>query len=222
MQTTKERAFSFRALVQKIRNWLHNEYLMWFTPTTNIPKTPTPLNSFYVWLRYFSVQAVKYRWWKFSESFKWQLKCYLNFWRMPTILRKTIDGFFASEVMRKELTTKEDIAESFMEEIEELVHVIYLKEFEKEYHQTTKLERGIIHQSIKEKYDDFELRCPDKYLTAKQKQQREDDAYDNYITSRGEPVDPTAYLPYQAKALLKKHNLKSRHFADWELYDKEL
>ena len=45
---------------------------------------------------------INYRLWLFKESFKWHLKCYLVFWRLPTLLENALDGFSTSGSFNKD------------------------------------------------------------------------------------------------------------------------
>ena len=71
---------------------------------------------------------LNYKWSEFKRSFKWHVKCYLVFWRLPTILEHTIDGLYASQSLSKsmkerlqELKEKNNISEEDERDWEEVM-----------------------------------------------------------------------------------------------------
>ena len=73
-------------LSAKIRTWLQLEYKIFFEPTTNRPKIPTPLWITYLHLRRTVPSVIKGTAINFARSFAWHLNCYKQFWRLPNII----------------------------------------------------------------------------------------------------------------------------------------
>tara|TARA_B110000881_G_C18550211_1_gene503611 strand:+ start:705 stop:1205 length:501 start_codon:yes stop_codon:yes gene_type:complete len=91
MKITTKKVFSFRTLISKItelftEKTIYGERQIWF---------------YLRGWKYNLKNKVRYKIWLFKESFKWHVKCYLVFWRLPTLLKNTLDGFYASESLSK-------------------------------------------------------------------------------------------------------------------------
>lgn len=220
MISDKKEVFSFRTLIQKIRNYFKLEYEYWWNDFRDIKYyedfgiAPPTFQEKWRNLKYKIAGSLRLRKWLFKESFKWHVKCYLVFWKLPTLLRHSIDGFIASESYRDlNWENKDVIAEPFMDEIVDSIWESYLAEFKEDVSQLTAKDKEPIHKAIKEKYEQFELRCPDEYLTEKEIWDKAEEGYENsrLALPGGPDYDERPSTIDRAEALLKKHNFRSRY-----------
>ena len=190
MLRSKKEVFSFRTLVSKICN--------------HILYKPIYLN---------------YNWYIFKESFKWHVKCYLNFWRLPKLLEDSVDYFYATESLNKDRTTslesKNSIIESLMDEVVDDIWCIRLKG--KNHDEISDEEKQEIHTEIKEKYAEYGLYCPKEYLTEKEFWDRAEQEHEDGILamSGGPDYDDRPDVIWNAREGLKDSNFKSKYFGDW-------
>ena len=209
-------------LFKKIKKCLELEYKIWFERRTSRPKCATPLHSFYIWLRYQSIHAVSYRWFLFSRSFEWHVKCYLMFWKLPKLLEHSLDALEALESMKaeeeKEHYDYRALVYSMMEDdVADRTWCHYLTKLNKKEADLTDAERAEIYQDIKESYEIRQLKCPDKYLTQDEQWDRAEIAHeDNRMCMSGGPdYDDRPAVVGTAKRFIKKNKIISKYHGDW-------
>jgi hypothetical protein len=135
-------------LSAKIRTWLQLEYKIFFEPTTNRPKIPTPLWITYLHLRRTVPAVIKGSILNFASSFAWHLKCYIQFWRLPN----TIKGYqFLLSAEKQWHQHYEKIADHKTQQVKDIMEQTVFA-----YAPT---------EDMKSIYEEWDLRVPFKYLT---------------------------------------------------------
>ena len=193
---TKKGAFGFGALVQKTRN-------------------------------IFNTLKPGYKWWLFQESFKWHFHCYLFFWRLPTLYQHCLDAFEASESMRAETDKAYEKLDERVEYIMEGVadgiwsdKLFTIKYDTKNYREESSLsdaERKEVHTEIKNKYEQYQVPCPDEYLTQDEAWDRAEIAHEDSMLawSGGPNYDDRSDIVCKANYILKKYKVRSMYAGDW-------
>jgi hypothetical protein len=194
--TSKKEAFGFGALIQITRN-------------------------------IFNTLKPGIKWWFFKESFKWHINCYLYFWKLPKLLEHSLDALEASESMRAETDKAYEKLDERVEYIMEGVvdniwadHLFGIKYDNKNYREESSLsdaERKEVHTEIKNKYEQYQVPCPDEYLTQDEAWDRAEIAHENSMLawSGGPNYDDRPDVVYAAKHFIKKNKIVSKYSGDW-------
>ena len=168
-----------------------------------------------------------YKWWLFKENFRWHINCYLNFWRLPKLLEHSLDALEASESMRAEARKAheklDERVESIMEGVADSIwadKLFTIKYDTKNYREESSLsdaERKEVHTEIKEKYERYDLRCPDEYLTEDEAWDRAEIGHENSMLAwRGGPdYDERPDVIGAANDFIKKNKIVSKYCGDW-------
>ena len=233
MLKTKKGAFGFGALIQKIQNWFQFEYDYWWNDFRDSKYyedfgiNPPGFKEKWRSLKYKLSNKIRIKLWDFKQSFKWHVRCYLVFWKLPKLLQYTLDGFAASESIsteeEKEHYDYRDLVYSMMEDdVADRIWCDHLTMLNKEEADLTDSEKSEIHQAIKNKYEVRQLVCPDKYLTEDEAWDIAERAYENGVLAYpgGPDHDYRPGAVHAAKRVLKKHKFKSQYAGDWGSYDK--
>ena len=168
-----------------------------------------------------------YKWWLFKENFRWHINCYLNFWRLPKLLEHSLDALEASESMRAEARKAheklDERVESIMEGVADSIwadKLFTIKYDTKNYREESSLsdaERKEVHTEIKEKYERYDRRCPDEYLTEDEAWDRAEIGHENSMLAwRGGPdYDERPDVIGAANDFIKKNKIVSKYCGDW-------
>ena len=205
----KKGAFGFGALVKKTRNWFQFEYDYWWNDFRDTKYyedfgiKPPGFKEKWRSLKYKVSNKIRIKLWKFKESFKWHVSCLLVFWKLPTALRRTMDGLCASESLHNETYKSLEDSKAQLE-----TAIYYLADGSGEPDENT-----AYRETYKTIYgDDWLDHCPNKYLTEEESWDRAEIGYENsrLAMTGGPNCDYRDGELYRAKDYLKKNNFKSQ------------
>jgi len=227
MSSNKNKVESLTTLSQKIREYFKLQYEYWWDDYPNAwtkirDLGPPTFQEKWRDFKYKLSEKYRIKKWEFKESFKWHVKCYLMFWRLPKLLQHSLDGFYASESMQAEEAKEHHDYRTLVyalmdDQIADRIWCNHLTKLNKEEADLTDSERSEIYQDIKDEYEVRQLECPDKYLTEDEQWDRAEVGYEQGRLGwpGGPNYDDRPKVVYVAKDILKKYKIESRYLGDW-------
>ena len=209
MLKIKKGAFGFGALIQKIQNWFQFEYDYWWNDFKTYEHwessglNPPGFKEKWRDLKYKVSNKIRIKLWKFKESFKWHVSCLLVFWKLPTALKRSLDGLCASESLHDETYKSLQDSKARLE-----TAIYYWADGSGEPN-----ERTAYREVYKTLFDDeWKKHIPDEYLTNDEVWDRAEISYENSRLAMpgGPDCDYRDTELYRAKDYLKKNNFKSQ------------
>ena len=223
MSSNKKKVESLTTLSQKIREYFKIQYEYWWDDYPNAwtkirDLGPPTFQEKWRDFKYKLSEKYRIKKWEFKESFKWNASCLLVFWKLPTALRRAMDGLCASASLHNETYKSLEETRRLLENA-----IYYWADGSGEPDENT-----AYRETYKTIYgDDWLDHCPDKYLTEEESWDRADIGYENarLAMTGGPDCDYRDGELYRAKDYLKKNNFKSQfacefgegHYTDTKL-----